>query len=227
MYRNQRNYENLEKRIFAGAGKYGMPCIEPIHFKRKVSFIPFNYAKSAAASQDKGIHFFLDDYQFNRLWSSPKKYVMLFRKFSCVMSPDFSIYEDFPLIMQLYNHYRKHWLAAYWQENGIAVIPTISWSNDESFNWCFDGEPTHSTVAVSSVGTQNSRERKQKFLIGYREMLCRLQPETIIFHGNVPEECKNNSNIIEIGSYQERFKNQDSDISGYQTDGEGNLWQGK
>ena len=29
-YRNRRNYENLERQIFDGVGKYGIPQIEPV-----------------------------------------------------------------------------------------------------------------------------------------------------------------------------------------------------
>ena len=36
MYRSQRNYENLEKRLFNVPGKYGIPVIEPTHLKRKI-----------------------------------------------------------------------------------------------------------------------------------------------------------------------------------------------
>lgn len=204
MYRSQRNYENLEKRLFNVPGKYGILVIEPTHLKRKIDFIPFNYAKTIDHPENKGIHFFLDDYQFNRVWARPRTYLHMIQKFAYVMSPDFSIYVDFPLVIQLYNHYRKHWLAAYWQENGVEVIPSISWGNEDSFEWCFDGEPHYSTVAVSSVGTQSSQEGRSVFLQGYMEMMRRLEPEAIIFYGDVPEQCK--GNIIPIESFQEKFK---------------------
>lgn len=204
MYRSQRNYENLEKRLFTAPGKYGIPVIKPINLDRKINFIPFNYAKTSDSPEKKGIHFFLDDYQFNRVWDRPETYLKMLRKFAYVMSPDFSIYTDFPLVIQLYNHYRKHWLAAYWQENGVEVIPTISWGNEESFEWCFDGEPHKGTVAVSSVGTQSNQESRYVFLQGYMEMIRRLEPEVIVFHGDVPEQCS--GNIVPIGSFQDRFK---------------------
>lgn len=86
----------------------------------------------------------------------------------------------------------------------INVIPTICWSNQESFEWCFDGEPTHSVVAVSSVGTQNSKESKQRFFAGYMEMMKRLEPTQIIFYGNVPEECK--GNIVHIKQFSDKFR---------------------
>lgn len=43
MYKSQRNYENLEKRLFNAPGKYGIPEIERTYLKnKKIEFIPFN-----------------------------------------------------------------------------------------------------------------------------------------------------------------------------------------
>ena len=78
------------------------------------------------------------------------------------------------------------------------------WSDEKSFEWCFDGEPVDGTVAVSSVGTQKSKNAKQLFLNGYNEMVKRLNPKTIIFYGKVPEECARN--IINIKSFLEKFR---------------------
>lgn len=157
MYRETRN---------PGEGKYDIPAIGQAQFEQ-ADFIGFNYAKSEKHPQNKAVHFFLDDYQFNRVWTYPDRYIEMLRRFRYVLSPDFSLYTDFPMAMQIYNHYRKHWIARYWQESGIKVIPTICWSSSESFEWCFDGEPTQSVVAISSLGTQNSKE-KENILGGIR-----------------------------------------------------------
>lgn len=202
MYKERRNYENAQRMLFDGAGAYGMPELEPTRFDG-AEFIGFNYARNAKNSEDKAIHFFLDDYQFNRVWVDPDKYIQMLQRFKYVLTPDFSLYTDFPKALQLYNQYRKHWLGAYWQMHGINVISTIGWSDRESFDWCFDGEPTQSVVAVSSVGTQNSKERKQLFLDGYMEMVKRLEPTQIIFYGNVPDECK--GNIVHIKQFSEKW----------------------
>lgn len=202
-YRNCRNYENLERRLFDGVGEYGIPQIEPVAYEGGCDWIGFNYAKSTKDCEGKGVHFFLDDYQFCRLWSNIDRYIPMLQRFRYVMSPDFSTYTDFPKVMQIYNHYRKHWCAAYMHEAGIQVIPTISWSTPDSFDWCFDGEPEGGTVAVSSVGCMNSKEKKALFLAGYEEMVRRLQPETIIFYGSVPEECM--GNIVRIRAFTDKF----------------------
>lgn len=199
MYKTQRNYENVQRALYDGMGEYQIPQTAPIQYDG-CDWIGFNYANSAKDREKKGVHFFLDDYQFIRLWTDPDRYIGVLQQFAYVMSPDFSMYTDFPKALQIYNHYRKHWLAAYWQEHGINVIPTICWSDQESYEWCFDGEPAHSVVAISSVGTQNSKERKQKFLDGYFEMVDRLQPTQIIFYGSVPEECK--GNIVRVKQFR-------------------------
>ena len=204
-YRQERNYENLNKGVFVGAGSYDVPALQPVHCRTQ-NWISFNYAKTCKAEQDQhGIHFFIDDYQFTRLWQSPDTYLPMLARFQAIMTPDFSTYTDFPAAIQIYNHYRKHWLGAYWQYNGLLVVPTISWSDENSLNWCFDGEPVGGTIAVSAVGTQMDNDSRRLFSMGYSAMMDALKPETVIFYGTVPDECKA-ENIIRIAAFQDRLK---------------------
>ena len=85
-----------------------------------------------------------------------------------------------------------HQLGAYWQGRGLTVIPSVCWSDEASYDWCFDGEPAGGTVAVSSVGTQKNPKARQLFLAGYQEMTARLKPAKVIFFGDVPEGCTGN-----------------------------------
>lgn len=186
--RNVLGFENLDKGVFAGEGEYDIPRIKAVQLGELTEWLPFNYAKSCKAPAEKGLHFFVDDYQFIRLWNAPERYLNLLASFACVCSPDFSTYTDMPAALQIYNHYRKHWLGAYWQAKGIVVIPTISWSTPESYAWCFDGEPVGGVVAVSSVGCMAGAESRQLFAQGYEEMLRRLEPSEIIFYGKAPPD---------------------------------------
>lgn len=202
-YRQIRDYENLNRAIFDGVGEYGIPAIEP-DSPEVDNWIGFNFAKTCDEPEIHGIHFFIDDYQFVRVWKDPDRYTNMLGKFQAVCTPDFSTYTDFPKAVQIYNHYRKHWLGAYWQEAGIRVIPTISWSDRDSYEWCFTGEPEGYTVAVSSVGTQGSRETRQLFMDGYREMMSRLQPSRIVMYGDIPDECQ--GNIISVKAFQSKWR---------------------
>lgn len=196
-------YENLNRFVFDGVGEYGIPRIEPTHFEQSCEFIGFNYAANAKKREEKAVHFFLDDYQFNRLWQNIDRYVDMLSQFKYVFTPDFSTYTDFPKAIQIYNHYRKHWCGAYLQMLGVQIIPTISWSTPDSYEWCFDGEPEGGTVAVSSVGCMNGKAKRELFLSGYNAMIERLQPESIIFYGKVPDECR--GNIVRINQFTDKF----------------------
>ena len=200
--KQKRNYENINKGSFSVTGEYDIPILEPVEYKY-CDWIGFNYASSVKDRRGKGIHFFLEDYQFTRLWGNIDYYVPMLSSYDSIMTPDFSLYTDFPKALQIYNHYRKHWIVAYLQQKGLHVIPTICWSDRDSFHWCFDGEPTQGVVAVSSIGTQNSRKRRDLFLAGYFEMMDRLQPTHVIFCGAVPEECR--GDIVRIKAFSERF----------------------
>ena len=199
------NFENLDKMQFPGIPPYGIPEIKPENIDiRHLEWIPFNYAKTANDRINKGIHFYLDDYQFIRLWNRPNEYISLLSEFGAVCTPDFSQYTDMPVAMRLYNHYRKHWLGAYWQRKGIHVIPTICWSTPDSFEWCFDGEPTGGVVSISSVGTQANERDKEAFAVGCRKAVERLRPSEILWYGKCPEEF--DWNVVRIQPHYDEVK---------------------
>ena len=196
-YRDTRSsYLNCEKRIFDGVGDYEFPKINPFDMDIEgVSLIGFNYAMTERHPEDKVCHFFLDDYQFERVWYNPDKYLSVLQRFKAVLSPDFSTYDDFPRAVSIFNHYRKQWCGAYWQENGINVIPTVGWSNPDSYDYCFDGMPRDSLVCVSTSGVFSDKESRERFLIGYRKAMDVLTPKKIIFYGKFFDDIEIPSNV--------------------------------
>lgn len=192
--------ENTEKMIFRGVGKYGMPEIEPETDIRidKLEWIPVNYAMTATDKKSKGVHFYKDDYQFERLWRNPDRYIPILQEFGAVTSPDFSMYRNHPLAVQIWNMYRRHWLAAYWQMHYIKVIPTISWSWPETYEWCFDGEPRNAIVSISSVGCMKADSlEKTLFECGCKEAMRRLNPTQVLWYGNPLPEMDFNATVID------------------------------
>lgn len=164
-------------------GQFEIPALSPESLPA-LNWAGFNYARGMRGELDEfGVHFFLDDYQFTAIWNNPERYLAILKRFGAVLSPDFSTYTDMPQILQIYNHYRKHWLGQYWQQNGLKVIPTISWSTPDSWEWCFDGEPRGGAVAISTVGVERDKHAFELFTAGYQEMLWRLQPAQILVYG--------------------------------------------
>lgn len=184
-----RNGHNLALLHGSLSPPYGIPLLMPVQLECPLEWIPFNAALTDTRREHHGVHFFIDDYLFERAWHDPYRYATLLSGFHAVMTPDFSLFTDYPVAVQIYNHYRKHLLGAYWQRFGLAVIPSICWGNEASFDWCFSGEPVGGCVAVSSVGTQKNPDARRLFLLGYQEMMRRLQPTKVIFFGDVPTEC--------------------------------------
>lgn len=208
-----RQVENMDKAMFEGAGKYGIPPIMPVDLEEPIETIGFNFAGRYKEPSKVGVHFFLKDYQFGRLWEMPDRYTAMLSRFRFTCTPDFSMYIDYPAALQINSHYRKHWLGAYWQAHGLTVVPTICWADERSFDWCFDGEPIGGTVAVSSVGTQMNKRSKELFSIGFAQMLACLAPKMILFHGNMPNEIvdllqndKRQISVVELLAFQARLR---------------------
>lgn len=149
-------------------------------------WIGFNQILSDKNPAGKGVHFFVDDYQFERVWNAPDKYIDRLREYEAVLSPDFSPYGDMPLITQLFNHYRKHWCAAYWQENGVNVIPTVRSSTDKRFLKYFtDGEPKNSIICYSTMWANTDAETAKIARAEYEAIIERLKPSKIIVYGKI------------------------------------------
>lgn len=143
--------------------------------------IGFNYAKSST-EKAAGIHFFIDDYQFERIWSKPEKYIDILSGYECILSPDFSLYMDMPMPMKIWNVYRSRQIGAYYQSHGIKVIPTISWAEPETYCFCFEGIPENSIVAVSTLGIKN-KDSVEIYNDGIKAMIERIHPSKIIEYG--------------------------------------------
>lgn len=188
--------ENFDIADLNGHGKFQipeLPAVTSTNFKRFERLI---YAKDIKDLYNVCLHTFSYDYQFNSVWSKPDEWTDRLLDVNCVIAPDFSLYRDMPYALQLYNHYRKHWVAGYWLEAGIKVIPNIRWSDKKSYDFCFEGEPKKSIIAIGTTGTQRDCVAHDLFIKGFEETLRRLEPTKILMYGSVPENL--NTHGVEI-----------------------------
>lgn len=190
----EQNILNLSFAQYEGVGKYEIPMILPEDISdEELQSTPlqgFNFAKTEKHPEQKAVHFFLHDYQFERVWNYPDRYIDILKKFKFVLSPQFSTYEDMPIITKVFNIYRNRWCGRYWQEQGVTVIPTFAYGGDEKFEWCFDGLPKHSIVAVSTMGDGRWGGNKSVYKV-WDKLLEVLEPRTIILYG---KDLSNNLN---------------------------------
>lgn len=162
-------------------GLYDMPIIEAVDYT-PVKLLGFNYAKTAK-DFNVCVHFYLDDYQFERVWNDPGKYIRMLTHFEASMTPNFSIYKDMPEALKIWNTYRARLLGQMMQDHGITVVPIVYWSDERSWDYCFDGLPEGGTLSVNYIANR-SEESKQLWADGMEELIKRKTPKRVLLYGN-------------------------------------------
>ena len=196
-----KNKRKLVRNEFETVGKYDMPFIrnQDIDVK-KIDLWCYTRAKNNdTANQNKTIHFFTYDWLFNEIYDNPEKVTQKLKQYYAVLTPDFSVYTDMPIAVQVYNTFKNRWCGAYLQRLGLKVIPTVEWGNEDSFEFCFEGIETGSTVAIATY----HRDNKEAFLKGYTKMLEVINPRQIICYGEKISGMDGNITFINPFDYQE------------------------
>ena len=88
-----------------------------------------------------------------------------------------------PMPTKIWNTYRSRQIGAYYQSKGIKVIPTVSWAEPETFEFCFLGIPKGSIVSVSTVGVKKDPEALAIWQDGMKAMIEQIEPSTILVYG--------------------------------------------
>lgn len=93
-----------------------------------LQFVEYHNTKAQDdTGKDKTVHFFIDDVKFEGVWNRPERSAERLRQYKQILSPDFSLYTNMPVAMQLWNTFRRRWMSAYWQAEGLTVIPAVTW----------------------------------------------------------------------------------------------------
>ncbi len=148
--------------------------------------IPFSKALKST-DYDCWVHFYQDDASFERIWNQPRKYLPILQKFAGVISPDFSLYRDMPLVMQYWNIYRNRAIARWLQDNGVKVITNVRWGDRRTYGPCCYGVAHGGTIAVGSHGCIKLLEDRAFFQNGLEYIVSTLRPKTIVVYGAAPD----------------------------------------
>ena len=139
---------------------------------------------------------FIDDYQFERIWDTPERYVNVLKQYNCVLTPDFSLYMDMPRAMKVWNIYRSRLIGQYLQNLGICVIPTVSWAERETYTFCFDGIEPGGVVAISTIGCIKDEYARSIWKDGVDYMIDKLKPTAILIYGQSIEHDFKGTKVI-------------------------------
>ena len=200
-----RSKQTFLRNEFDAFGKWNIPIVRKNELDTEaVDLICYTDIKTNDIDENKkkGVHFFIDDYRMEGLYYNYDKSLTRLSQYKFLLTPDYSLYADMPKAVQLFNVFRNRWVGAYWQSKGITVIPTVSWSDSASYEFCFDGIENGSIVAVGMIGCKRN---KTAFMRGFDAMVKRLNPSAVICLGEPCPEMQ--GNIIAINYLKSRRVN--------------------
>ncbi len=181
----------------AMTGQYEMPVVRAINCSAPKEMVALYHI---GRWKEEGCipHFYTADGRFENTWEYPAKVLGTLAKYPMTVSPDFSVYENLALPQKLWNIFRNKLLAAWWQYNGLKVIPNVSWIYGKDYAMSFDGWPSHSVIAVNSTGINGDERCRMMWLEGYKVMLEMLKPTHILrYGGHIEGECERISTYYE------------------------------
>lgn len=190
-------------------GKYGFPQLKAQRYIPEGIPLPINYLKSSNERKQYWFHCFIEDNQFERLWKNFYKYAPMVREAAGLICTDFSLYRDDDEEIIIRNCLRNRTMAYAFQELGQKVIPTAGFGGESTWEWCFDGLPEYSTLAITTNGTLSNPEVRRLFVGGLDALLKTKHPSNLVICGKYPDWIPvkyPEINIIPILSYSQMWK---------------------
>jgi hypothetical protein len=131
--------------------------------------------------------FYTDDHRFEVIWNDAVRIVEKFLGYGwgSIIAPDFSMWGKDPFAIQIYNLYRSRWVARYWQEAGIPVIPTLMWTSPESMQWLADGIPKQAPVVALQVRTAKTQQLRIELTRDLLKLIPMVDPQNVILYGGL------------------------------------------
>lgn len=179
------NFDKLNTfAVYPSSNQWGIPDLPHGDFIPD-SLVAYNSVRGISAykpvSDMAAVHFFLDDYRFETMWSKPQRGLERVKRVGASLTPDFSLWRDMPQAVQIFQVYRARWCGMWMWQHGVHVIPTISWSTPDSYNFAFAGVAQGSVVAVSTVGIKGADV--SLFRQGLDTMIQRIEPSAVLVYG--------------------------------------------
>src|SRR5690554_1233719 len=164
------------REVFPSTSPLGIPDLVPQDFTALPDDLRLQPYRTKRVDERRDLcHFYLDDYRFETTWNKPNAALIHLRRYWAVMTPDFSLYPQWPAVVNQWNTYRSRWLGRWWQSQGLRVIPTVNWADTASHAYCFDGIPPGQIVSIGVPDTRRPHVVK-RYGAGVDVMCERLEP---------------------------------------------------
>jgi len=186
-----------------GNNKWGIPDLlpQPEDLTVPADLTPIEFRRRWKRQKKVSLlqHFFLDDYRFEVCWNEHTKGIKSVTKpwLWASTTPDFSMYTNWAQAACLWNTYRTRMIGRIWQDAGALVIPTVSWTLEESYDYCFEGIPENQIVALNAK-RYPAEGFRQSYIDGYKAMCKAIQPKHILVFGQAWKKLENEAPVTEF-----------------------------
>lgn len=109
-------------------------------------------------------------------------YLPIYRKAAGIIGTDFSLLPTMPTAERIISCYLNRCIDYALSKLNIPEIPTASWACMDDFDWCLDGLPMHSTIAVSTNGILSNPNSMNLFINGLHTVQQKLSPSTLLIN---------------------------------------------
>lgn len=111
-----------------------------------------------------------------------------FKNVKYIISPDYSLFGDFPNALQIFNVYKSRVCMCWLMVNTKAkIIPNVRWTFPFSYEYCFDGITVGSNIAIGLLGQVKNEDNRKMFLDGFKNAVDIIKPKSILVYGFVTD----------------------------------------
>ncbi len=137
---------------------------------------------------------------YNAIYYDDKKSLIKYKEklkyFHYIISPDYSICGDAPLIENLHRIFKSRLVGSYLvNELNKIVIPNISFFDENTKKVTLSGISKNSTVAISTKGLLNGKRKQELMDYIVNETIKEIHPEIVILY-NVSVKCPKYNEIV-------------------------------
>ena len=85
--------------------------------------------------------------------------------------------------MKIWNVYRSRLIGQMMQDMGMKVIPTLTWSEEETLDFAFDGIEPGGVVSISTIGVKQEDGAFAIWKAGTDAAMKELHPSCVVVYG--------------------------------------------
>jgi hypothetical protein len=194
---------NTHIAIFSSDNLYGIPSLLPqqinFYLPPKFKLKVYRQSNKMIINDNEDIcHFFTYDYHFNSVFSKCENSLSHVSRYFAVIEPNYSVYANFPMALNVFNVFRTRWVGRFWQSKGLRVIPCPAWGKPETYSFCFSGIPKNQIVAIRTPQYFQNSEHRALFINGYYAMIDAIKPRLIISKGKWDKKINPKVKIISV-----------------------------